>query len=56
AGVDRLRFYAFDDGGLAAYRTGAAHLDEVVAPGGSLSDVLERVAARNYQWGRSDGN
>ncbi len=56
AGIDRVKFYVFDDAGLAAYRTGAAHLDEVLAPGGSLADVLARVEARRYQWGFSDGN
>jgi hypothetical protein len=56
AGIDRVKFYVFDDAGLAAYRTGATHLDEVLAPGGSLADVLTRIEARLYQWGASDGN
>jgi len=55
AGVDRLRFYAFDDAGLAAFRTGAAHLAEVLGPS-TLAEVLARVEARGYQWGVSDGN
>ncbi len=56
AGVDRLRFYVFDDAGLAAFRTGQRDLAEVVGGGGSLSEVIERVQARGYLWGESDGN
>jgi hypothetical protein len=55
AGLDRLTFYVFDDAGLAAYRTGAADLEAVVAPGGSLAEVLARVEDRRYPWGVSDG-
>ncbi len=56
AGIDRVKFYAFDDAGLAAYRTGAADLEQVLAPGGSLADVITRIEARGYVWGYSDGN
>ena len=56
AGVDRVRFYVFDDAGLAVFRTGAAHLDEVLAGGGPLATVLDRTLARGYRWGVSDGN
>jgi hypothetical protein len=56
AGVDRVKFYVFDDSGLAAFRTGAAQLEEVLAPGGPLAAVLERICGRTYRWGVSDGN
>jgi hypothetical protein len=56
AKIDRVKFYVFDDAGSAAFRTGAADLETVVAPGGSLEDILERVEARGYRWGVSDGN
>lgn len=55
AGIDRVRFYVFDDAGRAAYEVGAAHLAEVVAPGGTLAEVVARVEARGYPWGYSDG-
>jgi hypothetical protein len=55
AGVDRVRFYVFDDAGLAAFRTGAAHLAEVLGPP-TLAAVLDRIEARGYRWGVSDGN
>ncbi len=55
AGIDRLTFYVFDDAGLAAYRKGAADLDEVLSPNGSLADVIARIDARDYPWGYSDG-
>lgn len=59
AGVDRLVFYASDDTGVAAFSTGAAQLAQVIAagvPGEPLADLLQRVAALDYQWGTSDGN
>jgi hypothetical protein len=56
AGLDLLTFYVFDEAGLAAYATGAEHLDQVLALGGSLADVLTRIEARGYAWGYSDGN
>jgi len=56
AGVDRVKFYVFDDGGLAAFRAGEADLARVLAEGGSLAAVLDRVEARGYLWGHSDGN
>jgi hypothetical protein len=58
AGVDRVVFYAFDDAGLDAYRTGIQHLTRVLAggaPGEPLAALLERVADLDYQWGTSDG-
>lgn len=53
AGIDRLKFYVFDDAGLAAYRKGAADLETVI--GGSLVDVITRIDALEYPWGMSDG-
>lgn len=53
AGIDRLKFYVFDDAGLAAYRKGAADLDAVI--GGSLADVITRIDALEYPWGFGDG-
>lgn len=56
AGIDRVRFYVFDDAGLAAFRTGAARLAEVVAPATPLATVIDRVEALRFPWGYSDGN
>jgi hypothetical protein len=59
SGVDRVVFYASDGAGLEAFRTGAAHLEQVIAAGARgepLAAVLERVADLDYQWGTSDGN
>jgi Poly (ADP-ribose) glycohydrolase (PARG) len=59
AGVDRVVFYASDDAGLDAYRTGVRHLTQILAagtPGEPLAMLLERVADLDYQWGTSDGN
>ena len=59
SGVDRVVFHAADDAGLDAFRTGAAHLEQVIAAGTrgeSLAKLLERVADLDYQWGMSDGN
>ena len=59
AGVDRLRFYAFDDRGHANFRAGAADLDRVLAGGPAgepVADVIERIEQLGYEWGISDGN
>jgi len=59
AGVARLRFYAFDERGEHAARRGAADLAAVLAagaPGEPLARVIDRVDARGYEWGVSDGN
>lgn len=55
AGVDRVRFYAFDERGAADFGAAAADLDGVLGPEQTL-DVLARVAALGYTWGQSDGN
>ena len=59
AGVDRLRFHAFDDAGLAAFDTGSEQLDGVLAAGTAgepLADLIERIGDLDYEWGVSDGN
>lgn len=56
AGVTRLRFYAFDDAGLARFAAGSAVLERVMAPGEPLDELIERIADLDYQWGVSDGN
>jgi hypothetical protein len=53
AGIARVRFYAFDDAGLADLRAGAAVLADAIAAGG---DTIERIADRDFRWGTSDGN
>ena len=58
AGVDRVRFHAFDDAGLAHFREGAADLEAVIEHGESdepLAELIERVADLDYEWGESDG-
>ncbi len=42
AGVDRLRFYVFDDAGDAAYRAGAATRDATVIAAGTAGEPLCR--------------
>jgi hypothetical protein len=54
AGVARLRFYVFDDAGRATFDAAAATLERVL--GGTIADVIERVADLDYAWGVSDGN
>ena len=67
AGVDRVRFYVFDEDGLSAFQTGAAHLAELLAQAGASSSaqgagpvavapLLAQIEARGYRWGMSDGN
>jgi hypothetical protein len=59
AGVDRLRFYAFDDRGHANFRAGTADLDRVLAGGTAgepVAEVIERITQLGYEWGISDGN
>jgi hypothetical protein len=58
-GIDRVRFHAFDDAGIEAFRRGAGDLDRVLAAGGrgeALDAVIERVDDLDYEWGQSDGN
>lgn len=55
AGVDRVRFYAFDAAGEADLRGGLADLDAVTRAGGALADVLDRVEDLDYEWGIGDG-
>jgi hypothetical protein len=54
AGIDRVRFYTFDERGRADFETGARDLARVVGDE-PLADVLERIADLDYQWGESDG-
>ncbi|QSQ21716.1 hypothetical protein JY651_42265 [Pyxidicoccus parkwayensis] len=59
AGVDCLRFYAFDAAGQADFRAGAADFERVLAagtPGEALADLIERIGDLDYEWGVSDGN
>jgi hypothetical protein len=59
AAVDRLRFYASDDAGLAAFETGREDLERVLAagaPGEPLAELIERIGDLDYEWGVSDGN
>ncbi|MCY1018510.1 hypothetical protein [Pyxidicoccus sp. MSG2] len=59
AGVDRLRFYAFDDAGQTDFRKGAADFERVLAagtPGEALAELIERIGDLDYAWGVSDGN
>jgi poly(ADP-ribose)glycohydrolase PARG len=55
AGVDRVRFYAFDERGAADFAAGAAELEGVLGPEHTM-EVLARVAELGYVWGASDGN
>jgi hypothetical protein len=55
AGVGRVKFYAFDDAGHAAFVAGANALDSVLGGDRDIGDVLEQVADLDYVWGVSDG-
>lgn len=56
ARVDRLRFHAADDAGVADFRAGAADLERVLGqPGAPLSDLIERIADLDHEWGVSNG-
>ena len=59
AGVDRVRFYAFDARGEDHLRAAVADLAHVLAPSGAeppVEVVIDRVAGLGYEWGVSDGN
>ncbi|MBJ6764509.1 hypothetical protein JGU66_27375 [Myxococcaceae bacterium JPH2] len=59
AGVDRVRFYTFDDAGQAAFQAGAEDLESVLSAGTRgepLAELVERIADLDYAWGVSDGN
>ncbi len=53
AGMQRLTFYAFDDAGRSDYEAGVRALEAVLAP--TLPEILERIEARGYVWGQSNG-
>ncbi len=57
AGVERVRFYAFDAAGERDFAAGAAALERVRGTAGEPVDALvERIADLDYEWGVSDGN
>ncbi|MEO7095212.1 MAG: hypothetical protein ABI175_18270, partial [Polyangiales bacterium] len=56
AGVDRLRFYAFDAAGELAFKDGEASARAVVDGTDRLGEVLDRIEDLDYEWGVSDGN
>jgi hypothetical protein len=55
AGVARVRFYAFDDAGRAAFERGQAALERALANTTQVADVIERLDAAGYVWGVSNG-
>ncbi|HET9990893.1 MAG TPA: hypothetical protein VFQ65_20320, partial [Kofleriaceae bacterium] len=55
AGVDQLRFYAFDDAGRADFAAGVAALERALAGAETLPDVISRIDAAGYEWGTSNG-
>ncbi len=56
AGIERVRFYAFDRTGEAAFEDGAASARAVVEGTDQLAEVLDRIEDLDYEWGVSDGN
>jgi hypothetical protein len=59
AGVSRLTFYAFDQAGVVDFQEGAAALDTMLrtgVDGEPIDNLLERIEARGYRFGVSDGN
>jgi hypothetical protein len=55
AGVDRVRFYAFDDTGRVDFTAGAAALDRLLTGATSLPDLVDRIVAARYAWGVGNG-
>ncbi|HVK78260.1 MAG TPA: hypothetical protein VM734_33375 [Kofleriaceae bacterium] len=58
AGVDRVRFYAFDADGARAAAAAQADLDAILAARPAdepLTELIERVADLGHVWGTSDG-
>lgn len=56
ANVAHLRFYVFDDRGLDNFRAGAAALDDAMMGASTVDAILDRLIARGFEWGVSDGN
>jgi len=57
AGIDRLRFYTFDERGRAAFDAGLRDLEAMLRSAVEpLSVVIDRIEDLDYEWGVSDGN
>jgi len=58
AALDVLVFHTGDEGGEEALRAAQAVIDEELSDGAGnrTADVIERIAARGFAWGVSDGN
>ena len=56
AGIDRVRFYAFDDKGRTDARAGEADLTAAIDGATTVAEILARVDDLDYEWGVSDGN
>jgi len=55
AGIDRVRFYTFDDRGRADFEASAADLARVVGAE-RVAELVDRIDDLDYAWGESDGN
>jgi hypothetical protein len=57
AGVERLVFHTFDEAGNAAFDAARRSLDEVMNESSIETRALvDRIAAKGFEWGVSDGN
>lgn len=54
AQVPRLRFYVADDAGHAPYQAGVAALADVTSDS-SVPAIIDRITARGFRWGVSNG-
>lgn len=54
AEVPRLRFYVADDAGHAQYQAGVAALGDVTSDS-SVPAIIDRITARGFRWGMSNG-
>ena len=57
AGVERLVFHTFDAVGSAAFDSALGRIEDELADSSIAShDLLSRITAMGFKWGRSDGN
>ncbi|AKV03625.1 Hypothetical protein AKJ09_10288 [Labilithrix luteola] len=55
AGVDELVYHSLDEAAVQAFENGRA-VAETIAIGASIEEVVALLEAREFYWGRSDGN
>ena len=56
AGVNRLVFHTFDAAGMERLEAARRVLTKITPGENTLAGLIERITARKYRWGVSDGN